>query len=226
MNEKQINNAMLIFDELSKSPVSNSALWIGILCVIMKESGLITRTEKSYRNTSNDRIRKIFGRKRLGSMYDYDPILTQAKRNTKGFFNLVYGKRGGNVRDSDGWRFRGRGFNQLTFRGNYRRYATASQPLEQKPWLMNQPAVAARVVAEFFVEQLTRHRELLRKKYQVDPLDVYSTDTAIAIAANINAGVHRGAENKHVKRAFEKSQAHRTDMIALYNAWWGKENLL
>ena len=53
-----------------------------------------------------------------------------------------------NERNGDGERFRGRGYVQLTFRKNYRRFARAlGERLEEEPDLAADPDVAARVMA-------------------------------------------------------------------------------
>lgn len=70
----------------------------------------------------------------------------------------VYANRNGNGPDmasdpasSDGWRFRGRGLIQLTFRGNYREAGAALQlPLETDPDLVTLPDTAALTAAQYW----------------------------------------------------------------------------
>lgn len=67
--------------------------------------------------------------------------------------NRVYAGRVGNGDEAsgDGWRFRGRGYLQITGRANYRQLATVCRlPLEDEPELLEQPLKAALVAAHFW----------------------------------------------------------------------------
>lgn len=60
----------------------------------------------------------------------------------------------GNTARGDGARYRGRGFVQLTGRANYRTYGERiAQPLEDKPQLANEPAIAAQLLALFIADR-------------------------------------------------------------------------
>tara|TARA_X000001388_G_C2222735_1_gene119881 strand:- start:1422 stop:1799 length:378 start_codon:yes stop_codon:yes gene_type:complete len=63
------------------------------------------------------------------------------------FFNVLYGGWLGNNCDGDGWKYRGRGFNQLTGRSNYKKAG-----FESNPDAVNEPAGAAKVVAMFMTK--------------------------------------------------------------------------
>ena len=74
--------------------------------------------------------------------------------NPPALANLVYGGRYGNTAPDDGWRYRGRGFIQLTFKDNYRA-ASKWSGLD----LVNEPEQAAdfegaaRIAAAFWVDR-------------------------------------------------------------------------
>ena len=66
---------------------------------------------------------------------------------------MVYAKIAGNQGGSDGWNFRGRGFNQLTGRGNYRKYGQLSGvPLEPNPEMLNKNDIAAKIAVTFLLD--------------------------------------------------------------------------
>jgi predicted chitinase len=57
----------------------------------------------------------------------------------------------GNTHPGDGARYHGRGFIQLTGRGNYRKYGQKlGIPLEEQPEQALKPAVAARILGRYF----------------------------------------------------------------------------
>jgi putative chitinase len=70
--------------------------------------------------------------------------------------NTIYaGKNGnGDVASGDGFRFRGRGFMQVTGRGNYRAIGKITgQPLEEKPEMLGEPDPAAQAAAIYWRER-------------------------------------------------------------------------
>jgi predicted chitinase len=71
----------------------------------------------------------------------YDPIkaISAARRQRA--------RQMGNVNEGDGWRYRGRGYVQLTWRNNYRKMGERlGIPLEDQPELANDPLIAIQIL--------------------------------------------------------------------------------
>jgi len=142
-------NIKLMIDAMKEEGITDPNAQIGLLSVIVKESGFKPKDEIDYSSTSNSRIRSIFG-KRVSKLSDSE--LDSVKRDPKRFFDLVYGGRFGNARD-EGYKYRGRGFNGLTFKGNYKKYGDMiGVDLVGNPDLANDPKVAAKLAVAFFTK--------------------------------------------------------------------------
>jgi predicted chitinase len=123
--------------------------------VATNESGLdYSRVESGYGGTSNARIREIFSSTRRLT----DSELNQLKSSNESFFNYVYGPSGagqglGNTESGDGYKYRGRGFIQLTGRYNYARYAgITGYDIVSNPDLMIQDKDVGYAVAAAYLE--------------------------------------------------------------------------
>ena len=123
--------------------------------VATNESGLdYRRTETGYSRTSNTRIREIFSSTRRLT----DTQLNELKSSDESFFNYIYGTAGagrnlGNTQPGDGYRYRGRGFIQLTGRYNYTRYANITgYDIVSNPDLMIQNQDVGYAVAAAYLE--------------------------------------------------------------------------
>lgn len=183
-------NAKLVLDSLNKFGIVNPLVQKAILAVIGKESGYIPKDENSYSNTPNRRIREIFG-KRVSKLSDQE--LTRLKKDEDAFWDRVYGGRYGNKKPGDGSKYRGRGFNQLTFKGNYERYNKILRDqgntvdIVKNPELLNNPKVAADVNALYFLNGLNNKNS--RRKFGNDnPNDFSRFEDALGAAVNANAG--------------------------------------
>ena len=142
-------NIKLMIYAMKEEGITDPNAQIGVLSVIAKESGFKPKDEIDYSSTSNSRIRSIFG-KRVSKLSDSE--LDSVKRDPKRFFDLVYGGRFGNARD-EGYKYRGRGFNGLTFKGNYKKYGDMiGVDLVGNPDLANDPKVAAKLAVAFFTK--------------------------------------------------------------------------
>ncbi len=168
-------NIKLMIDAMKEEGITDPNAQIGVLSVIAKESGFKPKDEIDYSSTSNSRIRSIFG-KRVSKLSDSE--LDSVKRDPKRFFDLVYGGRFGNARD-EGYKYRGRGFNGLTFKGNYKKYGDMiGVDLVSNPDLANDPKVAAKLAVAFFT-----------KGKSGDSLPKFqSKEDATKYFANINSG--------------------------------------
>jgi len=89
-----------------------------ILGIVSKESAFVPRNEISYAGTKASRIRQVFPSKFKNKT---DAEIDIIKKDPQKFFDTIYGGRYGNA-SNEGYKYRGRGFNQLTFKGNYKTY--------------------------------------------------------------------------------------------------------
>ena len=148
-------NIDLVVKELNNIGITNPNAIMGVLSVIAKESNFKPKGEKGYSGTSISRIKEVFGKNTININIDdikkgtpfknlSDDQIQNLKSSNEKFFDALYGGRIGNNQPGDGWKFRGRGFNQLTGRSNYRKAG-----FESNPDAVNDPSNAAKVVAKF-----------------------------------------------------------------------------
>jgi predicted chitinase len=181
-------NAQLMIDYMIKKGITNPYTQIGILCVIGKESGFKPKSETGYGNTDNSRIREVFGNR----VPSDDKELDELKSDDEKFFNQVYGGMFDNSK-TEGYKYRGRGFNQLTFKGNYREYGNCiGRDLVSDPEVVNDVEVAAEVAVAFFT-----------KCKSADQLPEFTNeDDAINYFVDLNAGGNGTRETRG--NAFEQ----------------------
>jgi putative chitinase len=109
------------------------------------ESNGLTHKEENL-NYSASRLMEIWpGR------FPTREIATQYAQNPEKLANFVYGKRMGNVNPGDGYRYRGRGYIQLTGRETYREVGEiAGLELEDHPELAAKPENAVRIACAYW----------------------------------------------------------------------------
>lgn len=142
--------ATLLMGALAKLGITNTYVQAGIVGKVGDESGYVPKSELSYRNTPNDRLRIIF-ESRLAKYTEAE--LTVLKTNDLVFFDTVYGGLYGNTQTGDGFKYRGRGFNQITFKDAYQKYGQMiGVDLVNNPDALNEVATAAAACAAYFAD--------------------------------------------------------------------------
>jgi len=139
------------------------------------ETGWLKYTDEGF-NYSAEGLVKTF------RFYRRNPELArQHARKPELIANTVYGGRAdlGNTQDGDGWKFRGRGFIQLTGRDNYTRYGEAAG-ID----LANDPDIIRR--------DLTRSVEVAAAFWKTNGLNAYADQND---AVKVSRGVNRGNPN-------------------------------
>jgi predicted chitinase len=194
LTSEQKKRATLIAGELKKLGITNKYVVAGILAVVSKESNFNRLKELSYATTDNGRIKAIFG-SRVSALSDAQ--LTALKKDYNKFFEAVYGgawgaKSLGNDKVGDGAKYVGRGYNQLTGKGNYKLIGSKiGVDLVNSPQLLETPEVAAKAIASYFqtnIDRLVKNGSF-KARYMVDGIDkVNNSKTGVDIAYDINAG--------------------------------------
>lgn len=185
-------NKEIVIKALQDSGITNEYSIAAALAIIDKESGFKPQNERSYSGTDNSDIRKIFEKTRKLS----DAQLTALKKDRTKFFDYVYGGRYGNSA-TEGAKYAGRGFNQLTFKGNYKLYADILKlPLVENPDMVNDPYVAAKVAAEYFKRTFKKDASIVKKRYKANDInDFKDSKTAVNAFYNSNAGFKKDTSN-------------------------------
>ncbi len=161
LNQDQKSNLKTIVDAMTDAGITNKYAQAAMLAVCTKESGLIPKSEGSYRSTSASRIRKIFGN---NVNHLTDGQIDIIKKNDIDFFDKVYGissKREkqsdgsvyGNISSGDGYKYRGRGYNQITFKRSYKEIGDSiGVDLVSDPNLLLEGELAAKALVNFFIK--------------------------------------------------------------------------
>jgi predicted chitinase len=151
-------NIKLITDALKTVGITNKNAVASIIAISGGETRLKPRAEDHVYKTVKG-LRGAFS----GLTTDQETRATAKGITKKEFFNIVYGEynkgRIGNKNVSDGGLYYGRGYNQLTGRGNYeatnnaliKRFGIKDNILKN-PDRMNDPAIAAKALAIFYVD--------------------------------------------------------------------------
>ncbi len=187
------NNVKILIKEMENQGITSPYAQIGILAVVGKESGWVPKNELSYSKTSNTRLRKLFGNR----LRKYkEPQLEKLKKDNIKFYDAIYGPASmkyfkgwnpDNKNPGDGYKYRGRGFNQVTFKALYRKYGKiAGIDLVKNPDLLNDVKVAAKVSVAFLKGGMEK---VLKKEYKTtDTNSIQDISTGIYIATKANAG--------------------------------------
>lgn len=142
------------------------SLWSTILPKVADEFEINTKdrfaawlAQAGHESTQFNTLRESLSYSMLGLMKTW-PTRFPTEQSTQPFVrqpeklaNYVYGGRFGNgdFASGDGFRFRGGGIFQLTFRDNYRATGAAiGVPLEAQPVKITEPLVAARTAGHFW----------------------------------------------------------------------------
>lgn len=198
--KNQLSAVNILLKELIKRGFENTAIHAAIFAIISKESNFSIFEEICYNNTSNSRIRTIFERTRNLN----EEQLNNLKKNCVQFFNFVYGGIYGNDLLNDGFNFRGRGFNQITFKSNYEKIGKQiNVDLVKNPNLLKNYDIAAKALVQYFINSINvgNKTKIFKIRYNVD--DVYKIDDPILAAKvffNINAGLGNDTRDNYWKK--------------------------
>lgn len=145
----------ILWQEMQPRNIDTARRAACFIATLYVESGGFTRLEENL-NYSAHRLAEVWPRIfRTPGTGKPNELALKIAGKPKEIANLVYAKRNGNgdVNSGDGWKFRGRGFIQLTGRENYRKYGyMLGLPLEQNPDLAAKPEIAAKIAAEFWTQ--------------------------------------------------------------------------
>lgn len=177
-------NIKELIKQAKKAGVTNKYAIVAILAIISKESGFIPKSEFSYRNTSGARCVKIFGRRGLT-----DQQWDELRKDDVKFFNFIYGNKYGNG-PSDGYKYRGRGLNQITFKAIYEKYGKATgYDIVSDPDLLNTITVAAACAVEYFKTGINGAPSSIKKQYNFTNINSFSNlNDATGAIYHCNAG--------------------------------------
>jgi hypothetical protein len=178
-------NIILVKNALEKQGITNRYIVAGILATIAKESLFKTQNE-NLNYTTTARLRAVFP-----SYFQTDADALPYVSNPEALANRVYGNKYGNTSPGDGWKYRGRGFNGITFKNNYTRYGNLiGKDLVTNPEVANELPVAADIAAVYFRDTLPA----LFQKYGAKNINDWNDqETALKAAVNANAGAAASA---------------------------------
>jgi len=221
-NTQKGKNIDIIIDTFKNNGVTNPYAIVGALCVIGKESGWIPQSENL--NYSKERLPEIWGvfsttgnkvEKGKGKNF-YNSLASKYAGDPIKLSNFVYGWNGsnpkgmrskdkalGNLTWGDGYKYRGRGFNQITWKSTYERYTKLlGIDLINNPDKLNDPQTAAKA-SFFFFKNVFSYGGIK------DPVSYWNKFTSINEAISLFTKANSGGIKNSAEGEIIKSQGQR-----------------
>jgi predicted chitinase len=143
-------NASSVLQALKDKGITSTRTQANILAQVNAECGFMPRTEGNY---SAATLLRLYGpdqtrnKVRFNSLEEAQTVVNQGP---EAVFEKIYGGRMGNDTTGDGYKYRGRGYIQLTGKDNYSRVGAAiGENLVGNPDLANDPKVATKILLNF-----------------------------------------------------------------------------
>lgn len=141
-------NVNLVLNECCNNGIKNPYAKIAVLSIVAKECGFVPKNEKF--NYSVSRLREVFPTK-TAAYTDYQ--LRDIVGDEESLANFLYGGRYSNSKD-EGFKYRGRGFIQVTFKANYELAAKdTGEDLLTSPDLLNVPGISAKASVKYIIRR-------------------------------------------------------------------------
>lgn len=187
LTTEQKSNIKFIIQKMNEKGITNPITQSAILAVVSKESAFVPKSESSYRNTENSRIRKIFG-SRVAQFSEEE--LTALKNNDEAFFNAVYGLPKFGQTANEGYKYRGRGLNQITFKGNYKKVGNQiGIDLVNNPDKLNELTIATECLINFFMNSFKSVTPDKLAAYNTTDINSFkTTKDSVGAVYNANSG--------------------------------------
>jgi predicted chitinase len=221
-NTQKGKNIDIIIDTFKNNGVTNPYAIVGALCVMGKESGWIPQSENL--NYSKERLPEIWGvfsttgnkvEKGSGKNF-YNSLASKYAGDPIKLSNFVYGWNGsnpkgmrskdkalGNLTWGDGYKYRGRGFNQITWKSTYERYTKLlGIDLINNPDKLNDPQTAAKA-SFFFFKNVFSYGGIK------DPVSYWNKFTSINEAISLFTKANSGGIKNSAEGEIIKSQGQR-----------------
>lgn len=153
--ERELNKQEII-SALQDRGITDEKAIKNVLAQVQAESGFVPQSEQIERYTAKNLFdmygegNKAGNKVRFKTMKEAEALVSQGPQAVA---ETIYGGRMGNVEQGDAYKYRGRGYIQLTGREAYRRVGQAiGVDLEANPDLANDPEIAARIVPAFLLD--------------------------------------------------------------------------
>lgn len=203
-------NVDILIESCKKGGLSTNYLIAAVLATVAKESLFVPKNENL--NYSESGLLSIFPSK-------FGPGRANANEYSKKpekIANWVYDSSRNKTHDQpgDGWKYRGRGFNQITFKDAYKKFGKmVGQDLVNNPDKLNEVQDAADVCVAFYVDGFNSYKRKIKTKFGQDPLDIQDYDKALLLIINLTAGFGFSTQSSVVQYNYEHAKEYHSFLI-------------
>lgn len=190
LSSTQKKNIDAIINSAKNGGITNPISIAGMLAIVSKESNFQPQDENL--NYSASRLQEVFG---ISSSK-----ANQIAHNPEAIGNAIYGGKFGNA-SNEGYKYRGRGFNGLTFKNNYKKYGKLiDEDIVSNPSKVNEVEIASKVLIEYNKNRFEDLKKLGKLQFYGNAQDINDlSDTKNSVMAFYHVTAGNGNSVEKIK---------------------------